>query len=965
MSFVNEVGFRELLNELTIDEKLVVEGDATVEKKLTVKDLEITGTLTGVQLDPTFTVGDETDVSLVDKIGGMDTSISDLATAVSANQGAIATKASKTLVDTKAPLANPNFTGDISIEGETLTSKLSAFETASSVDARFVKPTFAVDDIQILGTTKHPLEDIKLDVSVTRAVNGQEITIPATTNLKTVLDSRYATSDGVASDISSATQQKVDKTNAEMIGTTLEDVVRLILIPDPLQPAARTETNLQTLLDAKPEIDTVYSKDEVDALVNAKADAPAGDTYATTSALNLGLNLKQDAPTSGAFVLNTELAAQLIGKQDVPQSGTSFVLNTDLTTGLNTKQDKPAVGTSFVLDTDLATALNAKQDAPTDGTTFATTADLSDYATTQSVNAINQTIQGLATTTYVNNQFAVKTDPSFNITGFGTGKTLSQVINHFAPSTDISGKLDRPADFGTGTLADYIATKAPTTDISGKLDTPSDFGTGTLADYISLKAPAVSGKLDTPADFGDGTLADYIATNAPTTDISGKLDRPADFGSGTLADYISLKAPAVSGKLDTPADFGDGTLTDYIQQVIANDLPRKTFNFTFSSVLTLQDPNNDILQGIVNPQLTFTKQHTISGTYSLEQLISELSSKIYDAFDLSQHGRNGSITYNDIYHGYSYRRIYGNYKYAYGAGENYRVTNISFDFYSPFNNSENQTYITNLFGGQTTHSFNPLNVPGIYDDVFSLYFGLSSQLESIEDKVYKQASEVNDSIKSYFVMKPTDYGPFENLDDYISRKSVSQPRIYPPTPFPYDYIANETFGSYTISGQPYGNGTYTLRLSGVLNWGYPDHDVDTVMNEGNMPIQPSGSISALHIPSGTQTWVEFKLPYAITLKMYKITTRDYDDTPTDGYVGAAPRDFDVEGRNSSSASWTKIDIRRDVKFYRNETQTFYINDNAYQGMTTTAFNEFRLFIHRNQNTNAWLIIRELSYWGTE
>jgi hypothetical protein len=511
----------------------------------------------------------------------------------------------------------------------------------------------------------------------------------------------------------------------------------------------------------------------------------------------------------------------------------------------------------------------------------------------------------------VNNQFAVKTDPSFNITGFGNGKTLSQVINHFAPSTDISGKLDRPADFGTGTLADYIATKAPTTDISGKLDTPSDFGTG------------------------------------------------------TLADYISLKAPAVSGKLDTPADFGDGTLTDYIQQVIANDLPRKTFNFTFSSVLTLQDPNNDILQGIVNPQLTFTKQHTISGTYSLEQLISELSSKIYDAFDLSQHGRNGSITYNDIYHGYSYRRIYGNYKYAYGAGENYRVTNISFDFYSPFNNSENQTYITNLFGGQTTHSFNPLNVPGIYDDVFSLYFGLSSQLESIEDKVYKQASEVNDSIKSYFVMKPTDYGPFENLDDYISRKSVSQPRIYPPTPFPYDYIANETFGSYTISGQPYGNGTYTLRLSGVLNWGYPDHDVDTVMNEGNMPIQPSGSISALHIPSGTQTWVEFKLPYAITLKMYKITTRDYDDTPTDGYVGAAPRDFDVEGRNSSSASWTKIDIRRDVKFYRNETQTFYINDNAYQGMTTTAFNEFRLFIHRNQNTNAWLIIRELSYWGTE
>ena len=79
--------------------------------------------------------------------------------------------------------------------------------------------------------------------------------------------------------------------------------------------------------------------------------------------------------------------------------------------------------------------------------------------------------------------------------------------------------------------------------------------------------------------------------------------------------------------------------------------------------------------------------------------------------------------------------------------------------------------------------------------------------------------------------------------------------------------------------------------------------------------------------------------------MYKITTRDYNDTPTDGYVGSAPRDFDMEGRNAwtGDLSWTKIDVRRDVKFYQNETQRFHIDDNAYLGMPTKSFNEFRLY----------------------
>jgi len=241
-----------------------------------------------------------------------------------------------------------------------------------------------------------------------------------------------------------------------------------------------------------------------------------------------------------------------------------------------------------------------------------------------------------------------------------------------------------------------------------------------------------------------------------------------------------------------------------------------------------------------------------------------------------------------------------------------------------------------------------------------------------------------DNLQSYvsnklstLVEQPDDWTTSDTLESYVDSKiseslavggtSVAVPRIYPPSPFPFDYTANETFRTWSKTDEAYGNGTYTLKLSSVLQWGYADHDVSSVMDEGWMAVQPSGSVSGLHIPSGTQNWIEFKLPVAIQLKMYKITTRDYNDTPTDGYVGAGPRDFDMEGRNAwtGDSSWTKIDVRRDVKFYQNETQSFHIHDNAYLGMPTKSFNEFRLFIHRNQNTSAWLIMRELSFWGVE
>jgi hypothetical protein len=614
MSFVNEIGHHETVNDLRIDETLIVEGDATVLNKLTVKDIHIGGTVTGIQLDPTFVVGDE-ELTLVEKIAQMDSFSSTLSETVVTNTASLATKASKTALNLKAPLANPNFTGDISIDGETLTTKLSSYETTSTIDARFQNPTFDIQDVITVETEIHPLESFNLDVSKTRVVNGQEVTTPVTTDLKTLLDARYLQTN----DVPTATENKVDKTNAEVIGQTLADVINIVLIPDPLQPEAKTETNLQTLLDAKldpPENDTFATTTNLsDGLALKQDKPPDGQTFVTSGELSLQLQSKQNVPSaSDSYVLTSALGAALIGKQNTPPNGETYALTSEITTAVDGKQDVPPDGEIFVLTSEMNTALDSKLDKPPDGTSYATTTDISGFATSEDVEAIELSVQSLASTTYVDNNFAKKADPTFNITDFGTQKTLSEVVNHYAPATDISGKLDQPDDFGTGTLTDYIVSKAPSVDLSGyfslpanttqvqfeqlintmntdnrwqtldiadlylnKLDTPDDFGTGTLADYVVSKAPAtdISGKLDQPDDFGTGTLADYIVSKAPATDISGKLDQPDDFGTGTLADYIVSKAPAtdISGKLDQPDDFGTGTLADYIASRSLSSFP--------------------------------------------------------------------------------------------------------------------------------------------------------------------------------------------------------------------------------------------------------------------------------------------------------------------------------------------------------------------------------------------------------
>ena len=107
----------------------------------------------------------------------------------------------------------------------------------------------------------------------------------------------------------------------------------------------------------------------------------------------------------------------------------------------------------------------------------------------------------------------VHDDPTFNISGIGNNRTFEQVVYAYAPPSDLSTLIDKPADY-TGDLKSYIETKAPNVDSSLELKANvtdpvfniSDFGDNkSLNDIIQQYAPAGGGG----ADLSDGhVLAD-------------------------------------------------------------------------------------------------------------------------------------------------------------------------------------------------------------------------------------------------------------------------------------------------------------------------------------------------------------------------------------------------------------------------------------------------------------------------
>jgi hypothetical protein len=327
MSFVNEIAFRELVNDLRVDEDLVVDGTATISN-LTAHNLTVTGDTEGVASETTFLVSQGDDeppevLTLVEKIALIDGQITANGAQASVNAASLVNKTNKfnpiITFDGSSPTyitfqnvsaegggattlkallndklntatATATYSTKVGTTADIAASKLSIetaassiFDTITNVDAKFEHPTFNVDDSPGL----HVLQDITMNINRTTAFNGVESSVTIISDLKAVLDELYATKIDVAADIQTVVTSTVVKEQAEVKGSTLASALKIIL-PDPYQPFATTETNLQELLDAKPEVGSVYSKLEIDGLMNDKQGI---GSYATTNELSG----KQDA----------------------------------------------------------------------------------------------------------------------------------------------------------------------------------------------------------------------------------------------------------------------------------------------------------------------------------------------------------------------------------------------------------------------------------------------------------------------------------------------------------------------------------------------------------------------------------------------------------------------------------------------------------------------------------------------
>ena len=365
--------------------------------------------------------------------------------------------------------------------------------------------------------------------------------------------------------------------------------------------------------------------------------------------------------------------------------------------------------------------------------------------------------------------------------------------------------------------------------------------------------------------------------------------------------------------------------------------------------MTLQNPNSSLM-GTVYPQLTYTKTHTINGTYNLADLIDQIKDKFTESFDIYQHFRNGYAVLSDTNYGQSWRKIYMNREYIYAAGEDYRVVKISYNFFNPFNDTFNQDYFDSLFiDNAAPLEINLLNNE-YYQDVFVLYVSLAPELDSIEDQVYKQVSELEDNLARVAALAAE-----------TSSSSGGVVKRYPPIPLGVnDPTANQTSQSYVVSGETYGNGTYVVSASSVLLSNAADHDISGIFNDGDVESYTGFKSFHFAYTQVSNQWLKVQLPTGIKLKKYVIVGRDIGDTLADDYITNCPRDWTVQGYNDAAqeSTATKFDERYNEKFRKNCKKTFIVDQDE-------AFTYYKFNFIRNNGNWQYTVIHELILYGSE
>jgi len=197
----------------------------------------------------------------------------------------------------------------------------------------------------------------------------------------------------------------------------------------------------------------------------------------------------------------------------------------------------------------------------------------------------------------------------------------------------------------------------------------------------------------------------------------------------------------------------------------------------------------------------------------------------------------------------------------------------------------------------------------------------------------------------------------------------SRARIYPP-------IQNITSANHLIEYQPYGNGYYVISFSsfgngpdfdlsgnftGFTSIGYEPWNVFKLKSFGggnwgaDRYIVPHGtfnsSLTDNIVPGYTGDWIKIRLPVAINLKRYVISSVSYRNN-----TDYAPRDFKIYGSNNG-INWVEL---------THITNTVYVNDIYDTSIITSGtYNNFGLVVNKlmsgssgNANTlhiNEWLI----------
>ena len=612
MSFVNEVAFNELVNDLKVDEDLVVDGTATIEN-LTVKNLTVTGTNTGLGTDATFTIGEGdavTEISLSEKIETIDDQISSLQTSTTSNTTQIGLRALKTTVATKAEKTNPEIL--FSNSNTTLvTFKNTDDQSTVTLNALLDDKANMTDTVIINNHDFDGLITIKKS-----AADGTNIPAQQTT-LKTLLDAKA--DDGEITTLQTNINAKLDHTDPIIHHT---GATYLSFLKD------GTAVTLNSLLDAKAddgEITTLQTNingklDHTDPIINHTGptylsflkdgtvvtlnyllDAKADDGEITTLQTNINGKLDHTDP-----IINHTGATYLSFLKD----GTVVTLNslldakaddgeiTTLQTNINGKLDHTdpiinhtgATYLSFLKD-GTAVTLNSLLDAKVDAgdlSGYALTTDLDSYATTATVSTLETSIQSLASTTYVNNNFAKKTNPLFVI-GADTEKSLTAIIAENVPD---------PVD-----LSAYATKTDPEFFVDGSATARS------LQNIITDLGDLEYATKTDPTFFLDGsdtakTLATIIGENVPpTTDFALVADPQfniGETGEKSLTTIIAEYAPeqdlsAYSTILNPEFNIGgtgNKSLTQIIQENSSSDLT--AYATKYDPRFTIPQPNPSI-----------------------------------------------------------------------------------------------------------------------------------------------------------------------------------------------------------------------------------------------------------------------------------------------------------------------------------------------------------------------------------